>query len=464
MPRQYDAGLQWDDHSLGTMQIQTPGIGVGCDFFPSLNLGRMRVTAAPNVHMFDLNRDATIYVIQRNNEANAAAWITAGDPVAQAEIKRLSNGSVSAYDVYEFEGHAGMNDFPGAWDVGSTPSGARQMPVFIFCENDGSATLTPPGNIQPNAPCPSSLHDQWVTTGPDGQTYATWHPEIDETYWCYYGHEHGSNPAHFDANWHPAFGYTATQHGMSEAHAGFKVYVFDDDTGQYRHAIVQHQGSSGTARACVSHHTLEYRMKDLSSGSVLVDVKFMADFGKAINNNSQLPYTPTACPNQAANATGTGVRQIALVGGTNYGPWRADFVRVGSGPVVFLGGSFTFNTPDDVADCADMTCDTVVASGDSGTQRFITANDGFAFVDPVSGSNNGSFCTNPEGTAVVACNTAGAIAQFVADGLNFVPDIAKGGADGHLVDQHSFGAMYEHLTHTPPATERENSIPTGGPN
>src|SRR5437899_3225580 len=40
-------------------------------------------------------------------------------------------------------------------------------------------------------PCPSFLHDSWVTTGPDGNSYPTWHPAIDPRYGCFYGHEHG---------------------------------------------------------------------------------------------------------------------------------------------------------------------------------------------------------------------------------------------------------------------------------
>src|SRR5438067_7518874 len=42
--------------------------------------------------------------------------------------------------------------------------------------------------------CPSWVHDQYVTVGPDGKTYATWHPPVDPQYGCYFGHEHGADP------------------------------------------------------------------------------------------------------------------------------------------------------------------------------------------------------------------------------------------------------------------------------
>jgi hypothetical protein len=42
--------------------------------------------------------------------------------------------------------------------------------------------------------CPSWVHAQYVTMGPAGKFYLAWHPQIDQVWWCCFGHEHGSNP------------------------------------------------------------------------------------------------------------------------------------------------------------------------------------------------------------------------------------------------------------------------------
>src|SRR5579859_4939544 len=76
--------------------------------------------------------------------------------------------------------------------------------------------------------CPEWVHDQYVTSGPDGNTYPTWHPPVDPQYGCYFGHEHGADPRTSRANADlPAFGYAAAQMGMVEPHVGFKVFVMN---------------------------------------------------------------------------------------------------------------------------------------------------------------------------------------------------------------------------------------------
>ncbi|MES4792641.1 MAG: hypothetical protein C4321_06300, partial [Chloroflexota bacterium] len=95
----------------------------------------------------------------------------------------------------------------------------------------------------------SWVHDRYVTTGPDGKTYPTWHPPVDPQYGCLFGHEHGADPRTSKAdNTLPAFGYAAAQLGMTEPHAGFKVFVINAgdefegrrSTADYR--IVFHHG------------------------------------------------------------------------------------------------------------------------------------------------------------------------------------------------------------------------------
>ena len=53
---------------------------------------------------------------------------------------------------------------------------------------------TPTAPAQTNELCPQWVHDQYVTTGPDGKTYPTWHPAVDAATGCYFDHDHGDDP------------------------------------------------------------------------------------------------------------------------------------------------------------------------------------------------------------------------------------------------------------------------------
>lgn len=75
------------------------------------------------------------------------------------------------------------------------------------------------------------MHDLHTTTGPDGKTYNTWHPQVDPVYWCYFGHEHGSNPDLIPGSPKVAYGYVAEKLNDDAPNAGFKEFIFEDLTG-----------------------------------------------------------------------------------------------------------------------------------------------------------------------------------------------------------------------------------------
>ncbi len=113
------------------------------------------------------------------------------------------------------------------------------------CEPDSSTgpnpSVTPVGygtafgiwNPAASDTCAKSEHDAYQTVAPDGMVYPTWHPPVDPTSGCTFGHEHGRNPSGSDLA--PVvgdipFGY-ANQHLMAsgfgsvrnEDHVGHKV-------------------------------------------------------------------------------------------------------------------------------------------------------------------------------------------------------------------------------------------------
>jgi hypothetical protein len=81
--------------------------------------------------------------------------------------------------------------------------------------------------------CSRQIHDAYATVGPDGLRYSTWHPAVDPTTGCRFGHEHGRDPSGSDlyrevgpipfgyANQHlEESGFGASRH---EDHAGHKI-------------------------------------------------------------------------------------------------------------------------------------------------------------------------------------------------------------------------------------------------
>src|SRR5262245_40496979 len=130
-----------------------------------------------------------------------------------------------------------------------------------------TSTAVPPSGATAGQPCPQALHDSWVTTGPDGKTYPTWHPAVDPTYGCFYGHEHGTDPRTSAANSSmPAFGYIGGLAGFSEPHAGFKVFIWyagePSDMGPVASDMraVFHMGTGGVARYTERFHSLQFDM------------------------------------------------------------------------------------------------------------------------------------------------------------------------------------------------------------
>jgi hypothetical protein len=85
----------------------------------------------------------------------------------------------------------------------------------------------------PDDTCAPAVHDEYMTVGPDGLRYPTWHPPVDPATGCTFGHEHGRDPAGSDLFGEVGsipFGY-ANQHleaggfgaPRNEDHVGHKV-------------------------------------------------------------------------------------------------------------------------------------------------------------------------------------------------------------------------------------------------
>ena len=280
--------------------------------------------------------------------------------------------------------------------------------------------------------CPSWVHDQYTTTGPDGDTYPTWHPAVDPQYQCHFGHEHGSNPARVPGAHTPAFGY-GTPHHMHEAEFGFKVKALSAENGVQILATTHFGTSKPEGAVCQRFHWNNWQF--VQHGVLVADITFLADFGAARKNDTDQPLDH-ACPHPDTGQMMTqaeiskvsnGVRLNPVgTGGPFYYPWRMDTTGV-SQVIGFNGRAYTVNTPTVVAACKDMQCNERVMIGGHGAWAFVSYLTGFGVKDV---GNNGEFYTDKYGKQKVSAGTAGAIRQYVKPGVNI--SLAK------LSDNHSY--------------------------
>jgi hypothetical protein len=134
--------------------------------------------------------------------------------------------------------------------------------------------------------CAQWVHDEY-TVERGGRPWATWHPPRNPRYDCAFGHEHGSNPRafrYFRRTGMPAFGPVSALAGADEPHAGFKVFLANEDRRGFAWMVVLHQGSGSPRRAGVRFHSLDMWLFRERGGRLVAHTRQMADFGQAVPN------------------------------------------------------------------------------------------------------------------------------------------------------------------------------------
>lgn len=333
-----------------------------------------------------------------------------------------SRGTLSWLAGWTKSGNSYWKEFPAGTVTLGSPAPATQPYTVSFLEAGGQPSVAPstPDNQplpQPNQPCPAWVHDQYQALGPDGQMYPTWHPQIDPVYWCYFGHEHGSQPP---AGYTPLYGYTAARHGMTEPGAGFKTSTIKDGNATW--VFTQHFGTSGLGRACTRFHTVDVAY--LQGTTLKADLHFMGDFGSGATATGQTTQPITSCPpaDLAARSTlgadkkllTTGTRVLNLWPNVGYEPWRLSAQRL-----VFALGvqSMIFDTGDTRTQCADVACSSLkVRAGVWGVDHRVMFNAPLTLKAAPGAS--GVFYTDPLGEKLMAAGEAMATRQYIAPGLN----------------------------------------------
>ncbi|MEA2364181.1 MAG: hypothetical protein QOD71_3326 [Thermoleophilaceae bacterium] len=134
--------------------------------------------------------------------------------------------------------------------------------------------------------CAKWVHDRY-TVERGGRSWPTWHPPRDPRYHCAFGHEHGSNPRafrFFARTGMPAFGPIGAYAASDEPHAGFKVFVVNDDRKGLAWMVVLHQGSGSPRRGTVRFHSLETWLFARDGRRLAAHTRHMADFGAPVPN------------------------------------------------------------------------------------------------------------------------------------------------------------------------------------
>lgn len=182
--------------------------------------------------------------------------------------------------------------------------------------------------------CPAAVHDRYVTTGPDGKLYRTWHPQtvpLDANNpsgpTCTFAHEHGDDPATAKIYAGPVpFDYIAAQAGMDEPHSGFKCFVHNAGTVNDEGTVdlvnsyyCFHMGTGGAARFSTRFHSLDFHSQT-ASGSVM-NVQGLSDVGNV----------GTICDNPRQSRT---VMGLGCLVDSPYEIWSADLAINNQGNTV----------------------------------------------------------------------------------------------------------------------------------
>jgi hypothetical protein len=360
-PRSLAKNLDIEPYPDRAVNVDSPGRYTGWDVLsPSTNWEFKDTGPRAGWMNFTLNRPARAAVVWRD-DFPLPSWLGS-----------WSNGGTVAIDgdlhpVYE-------KDFPaGPVQLGTVEytNEWREMYLVLLAEADGNPSPEPPApdGFTPaatNTPCAAWVHELHQTVAPDGNSYQTWHPQIDPVYWCYFGHEHGSNPALIPGAPLIPYEYVASNVPQNEPNMGFKEFIFKDMSGSHWVRFVIHAGTASDRRVCAQFHTLYVSIYDLD-GNEKFGVGFKADYGAAFGtgDSGNDVLTPSGCGYSMAslaNQVDDQQRRRLNVGASsnNYETWdsREETAQVLNLGMVQFDHAFDIRNP--MSHCVNMSCNSVV--------------------------------------------------------------------------------------------------------
>lgn len=423
-PRGMAKGLDIEPHPDYAEQIDSAGRYAGWDVLsPSTNWEFKNIGPRADWMNFTLNRPARVAVIWRDDfplPSWLSGWSDGGSIAIDGDL----------HPVYE-------KDFPaGPVQLGTVEYSTewREMYLILLAEADGEPSPPPPAPAgfspaEANTPCPAWVHDLHTTTGPDGAEYQTWHPQIDPVYWCYFGHEHGSNPALIPGAPLIGYEYVASNVPQDEPNVGFKEFIFEDMTGNYWVRFIIHAGTASDRRVCAQFHTLYVSVYD-KSGDEKFGVGFKADYGAAFSTGDagDQVLTPSDCgysmPALVNQVDSHQRRRINVgAGSNNYESWdsREETPEVLNLGMVQFDHGFDIRNP--MSHCTSMTCNSVAVRDpehENATRRTLLMaswRSDFEF-DADHALGSGEYYTDAYANSTLSASNPVAIRQFVEPGFH----------------------------------------------
>lgn len=474
MPRQFAAPLELNlDGSQSAVKLTDAGNFAGWDVLITRNNGDANAYYPNNNYVrLLLNRSATVGIVWWGDPSTLPSWMGSG---------WVQTGTVTALFASNDKEHTGTVFTQvlaaGEHYLGPIENKAPFMYTVILAESNGTPSQAPPvpaGVItpKPNETCPAWVIDQpqYLVKGPSGKWRHTWHPMIDPVYWCYFRHEHGSDPSTFAG--YPQIKPIFNQFGdlaaespdqmgkldMNEAPAGFKVFTFDavaEDGKTYSFMITQHMMTSGYHRICGRFHTEDLAIADKATGQIIADLHFKPDFGfaRGIPDSTNIAaggptyqLKPNLCPdNYTLTPAETGGRRNIQIENGKYESWEPAYptpTNTGPGPKGYIPivGTFIPVNDEPMTSCVNDIdssgiehCNSIVPNpGQSGARRWFNFADagtvGFGVdTKDLTGSfkdylvqHNGVYYTDYMGRKLLSPTDPNAVKQYVNPNIRVV--------------------------------------------
>ncbi|WP_148225929.1 Ig-like domain-containing protein [Allomeiothermus silvanus] len=442
-PRQFNAGLSLivdpAPQQEPDFKLDDPGVYKGWDaLIMPANGSYVAYTSSDNMLELYLNREARVGLVWYGSPTDRPSWMSDWTPGSTVQA------GGKTYTVFLKNLPAGRNLLRGI------DRKAGRVYTVLLAEKDSKPSSPPPVPAglevpKPNTACPDWVHDQYMVKGFDGKMYRTWHPQIDPVYWCYFGHEHGSDPSQLPGlkaamdrgDLRAAFGYVSTKAGKDEPHTGFKLFAYDDRQG-HDWLIQFHIGTGGRGRLCTRYHEYNLWVVDHSSGELLAELHYMTDTGPALDASATgtpddpskantTRYKPEGCPdNLSIPMTGeNGRRRIPRIDRNGYETWQPSLPST-----LGLFGGRGYNTDNPQTRCSasydaqgNPTCDQMVRSPsdyDWGENRWFIIADGATTgfgIDASKALATGVFYTDPYGQRLLPSSDPTAVRQYIKPGL-----------------------------------------------
>lgn len=393
-----------------------------------------------------LNRDATVTIVWKKTAGWLSGWSKGATP--------LADGS----NTYTKSFPAGEVKLP-------SPGKDNGDYTVLLAEKDGKPSATPglPVGVAagtpiptPNEVCPSWVNNLYKAEAPNSKSYLSWHPQIDPVYYCYFRHEHGSDPSLIGLPGIPLEYIADVNNNQAEVHEGFKGFAIRDEEHGYGWYFNVHAETGDLHRVCTRKHTVTVTVTKLGTSEIVAQLGYKGDFGASIGNKEIAPgkspviQTPSmpgmVCEDQAAilaSAPHFSKRiRVATIENGGYENWHGGLnATLGLTAVSWFKEGMIIDIRNPGTTCPDVACKTMIPNNSHGDNRAIILRETHLKYSSTNDTLNGSeadgvFYTDVYGTGLFDSPGAGRVKQFIKVGLDI------DGPDGNFNSEDAWRGLF----------------------